>query len=118
MKLKYLYKRRIFLKFIPIFFSFIITCLPVLYFPPTYRISIQQFSFSILYVFFISLFLLIFFTGEVVLKNKKHGFFIALFVISYLIFRLNDLTHPLFFFLLLALFLVLEFFFARQNIKE
>jgi hypothetical protein len=52
------------------------------------------------------------------LKSKKHGLFLGFFVVLYLIFRLNNLTHPLFLILLIALFLVVEFLFAQHNNKE
>lgn len=126
MKLKYFYKRRFTskLSFIPFFkivfalFSLAASILLVFYFPPTYQISIQQYHFPILYLFFISLFSFLFFIIAIILRSKKHGFFIGLFVVTYLIFRLNDLTHPLFVFLLIALFLVTEFLFTGHNDKQ
>lgn len=123
MKLKYFHKRNLSLKFLPrrqagipfiILFS-VITCFLIFYFPPTYQISIQHYNFSILYPFFVSIFFLLFFTGVFILRSKKHGFFIGLFAVSYLLLRLNNLTHPLFVFLLIALFLVTEFLFAQSN---
>lgn len=123
MKLRYFHKRNLSLKFLPrrqagilfILLFFITTCFIIFYFPPTYQISIKQYNFSVLYLFFASLFFLLFFTGVFVLRSKKHGFFIGLFAISYLLLRINNLTHPLFLFLLIALFLVMEFLFTRPN---
>ena len=123
MKLKYFHKRNLSLKLLPrrrrsilfILLFFVSTCFLIFYFPPNYQMSIQQYSFSILYLFFASLFLFLFFTGVFVLRSKKHGFFIGLFAVSYLLLRMNNLTHPLFLFLLLALFLVTEFLFARPK---
>lgn len=118
MKLKYFHKKNLSLKYVPfIFIFFVITYCLIYYFPPTYQLSVQQYNFPILYLFFVSIFFLIFFSGVFILRSKKHGFFIGLFAVSYLLLRLNNLTHPLFVFLLIALFLVTEFLFARPNEK-
>jgi len=47
-----------------------------------------------------------------------HGFLLALFIISYLLLRLNDLNHPIFFVLLAGFFIALEFFFAQSEKKQ
>lgn len=103
-------------KFIPLILLFLLsTFLIIFYFPPTYRVSIQQYNFSILYLFFASFFFFIFFTGVFIFRSKKHGFFISLFAMLYLLLLLNNLTHPIFAFLLIAIFLVVEFFFYSSK---
>ncbi len=119
MKLKHLYRRSLSLKHILfVLILFFTTCFLIFYFPPTYQLLIYKYHISILYLFFISLFFFLYFTGAFILKSKKHGFFIAFFAISYLIFRLNNLTDPLFLFLLIALFLTVEFLFTRNYDKK
>jgi len=105
------------LKYLPfILFFLICSGLLVFYFPPAYQIQIYQYKIPIMYLFFASIFLLIYFAANLVLRgNRKHSVFITSFIIVYLLFRLNNLTHPLFLFLLIALFLTLEFLFTRQN---
>lgn len=115
---KSFYKKKLFLKPIPFIIIFLITtCYLVFYFPPSYQISFYQYRISILYLFLASLFFFLYFTGMFVTRSKKHGSLIALFVIIYLIFRLNKLTDPLFLFLLIGLFLVMEFFFTKRSDK-
>jgi hypothetical protein len=53
--------------------------------------------------------------GTFAFKSKAHGFLIAAFVVIYLAFRLNNLTHPFFFILLFALFLSLELFVSYRK---
>lgn len=47
-------------------------------------------------------------SGMYLFRSKVHGLLISLFVICYLLLRLNGLTHPLFLILLTAIFLSLE----------
>ena len=75
---------------------------------PDQQLTINNLTFTMLYGFFILLFLFIFSTFTYLLNSKKHGILIAGFALIYLIFRLNDLTHPFFFILLSALFLTVE----------
>ena len=115
---KYFYKRNLSLKYlIYSLFFFVATVALIIYFPPTYQIPIMRFRLSIMTPFFITFFLLLYFLGRLVLKSKKHALIITLFVVSYLLFRLNNLTHPLFLILLLALFLVAEFLFTQHDNK-
>lgn len=66
-------------------------------------------------VFLLLLFLALLFTGTFLFKSKSHGILIGTFVVVYLIFRLNELTHPFFFILLFALFLTLELFVSYRK---
>lgn len=97
-------------------FFFISSVLLVIYFPPTYQIQIYQYKIHILYPFFASIFLFVYFLSNLALRgNRKHSLFIASFIIVYLLFRLNSLTQPLFLFLLIALFMTLEFLFTKKR---
>jgi hypothetical protein len=77
-------------------------------FAPDQQLTINNLQLTPLYGFFALLFLFIFSTFTYLLKSKKHGILIAGFALIYLVFRLNDLTHPFFFILLAALFLTVE----------
>jgi len=66
-------------------------------------------------VFFLLLALFLFSLGSYLFKSKIHGALIAMFVIIYLLFRLNNLTHPFFLVLLLALFFTLEMVTSNKN---
>lgn len=119
MQLRHGHKRNLSLKLLPFIVLFLITtCFLIFYFPPTYQIQVLQYNLPIIYPFLISVFCFFFFLGAFTLKSKKHGLFLGFFVVLYLIFRLNNLTHPLFLILLIALFLVVEFLFAQHNNKE
>lgn len=83
--------------------------------PPTVYLTTVPFSFTTLYLFFPLVFLFLFFSSAYFLKNKTQGLLIALFVITYLLFRLNNLTHPFFFFLLATLFVALGFLFNYRK---
>ncbi len=96
----------------------------IVFFPPSHQMRILNFNFSIFYPFFFSIFLSLYFFLNFLTSNKRLSFFATLFVIVYLLFRLNGLTEPLFIILLIALFLTLEFLFSgrggknRKNRKE
>jgi len=49
------------------------------------------------------------------LRSKKHGILLSIFVITYLIFRISGLTHPLFLVILIGLLLTLELLFTRNT---
>jgi hypothetical protein len=82
--------------------------------PPGYMIQLLSIGIPILYVFFFLLFATCFYLGAFITKSNKHGILFALLVCIYLVFRINNLTHPLFGVLLVALFLILELLF-RYN---
>ena len=87
----------------------------VIFFPPTDSLTIFHVKLSIILLFFVALFLFAFATGTFFFKNKVHGLLLGFFLIIFLIFRLNNLTHPFFFILLLALFLTLELLFTYRK---
>jgi len=74
----------------------------------------SNFAFSVIPLFFILLFTSCFFLSSFLFKNRQQGILIGIFASCYLLFRLQDLTHPFFLFLLLALFLTLELFLKRR----
>jgi hypothetical protein len=107
------YKRSLKFLVLSILSLFVLSAL-ILFFPPGWILDIGYWKLEILYVFFPLLFLFLFFIGTYLFKSKKHGFFIGLFVMLYLIMRLNSLTHPFFFILLAGLFLTLELMVSRK----
>jgi hypothetical protein len=102
--------------------SFISLALLVYFFPPNQQLSIPNlpagkagFQFSILYFFLLLFYLLLFSSITYTFKSKTHGVLISSFVILYLLFRLNGLTHPFFLLLLFALFITLELLFSYRR---
>lgn len=87
----------------------------VYYYPPTADINMFTYSVPLIPLFIVLLSGSLFFLGTYAFKNKAHGALIASFVLIYLLFRLNDLTHPFFFILLFALFLSLELFVSYRK---
>jgi hypothetical protein len=95
---------------------FVITTIYLfLNFPPTYKISLFKFSIPILPVFMTSLAASIFCTFTFIFKRKTQGFIFAVFTITYLIIRLLGLTHWIFGFLFLALFITVEVFIFKKK---
>jgi hypothetical protein len=82
---------------------------------PSQLIPVSSFQISILPLFFLLTFVFFFSGATFALGSKIHGILLGFLVITYLIFRLNDLTHPFFALLLLALFLVLELLFTYRK---
>ncbi len=100
------------------FFIFILlsTATALIYFfPPDYQITLYQLTIPILYPFFLVVFLTIYFLINNLFRSKKHGLLLASFTIVYLLFRLNNLTHPIFLALLIGLFLIAEILFTRPK---
>ena len=77
-------------------------------FPPNWSLVVGHWSLATLSLFFPLFFLFIFSSIAYLFKSKVHGNLIASFTIIYLIFRLNNLTHPFFLVLLLLLLVTLE----------
>ena len=84
-------------------------------FPPDYQINLLNINLPIISCFFVLLFFFIFTLGTFLFKSKTQGFLIGLLIIGFLIFRVNNLTHPFFFILLGALFLTLELLFTYKK---
>lgn len=73
--------------------------------PPSLEKYVQI---SPLIIFFLLLTSFFFSIGSYIFKSKAHGILISGVILAYLLMRLNNLTHPFFLILLLALFFVLE----------
>ena len=112
-------KRPLSLLFIGIIGFMLLGCL-IYFFSPNDTLSVTQNFVSIpfsldkyiqippLIVFFILVAISFFSLGTYAFKSKVHGFLIAGLIITYLLFRLYNLTNPFFLILLLALFFSLE----------
>jgi hypothetical protein len=93
----------------------IATVLSVLLIPPTMTFTVAAQQLSVVPLFLCLLFFFLFFLSTYIINSKIHGVLIAAFVVCYLLFRLNNLTHPLFLLLLTAIFIVLELFFSFKK---
>ena len=83
--------------------------------PPNWQFKVGSLSLQILYIFFPILFLFLFSFITYLFRSKTHGVLVASFTIVYLIFRLNNLTHPFFLMLLLLLLLTLELLVSHKK---
>ncbi|MEK7605188.1 MAG: hypothetical protein AAB478_01555 [Patescibacteria group bacterium] len=88
----------------------------VVFLKPTATISLGFVAIPFIWLFFIPLVIFAFSTPSFLLKSRKHGVLIAIFVTSFFLFRLFHLTHPLFLVLLLGLFLTLELLFTSKHV--
>jgi hypothetical protein len=84
-------------------------------YPPNVQPIIFSYSVPLLHIFILLLFSTLFCLGSFAFKSKSHGFLIATFTSIYLVFRLNNLTHPFFFILLFGLFVSLELFVSYRK---
>lgn len=84
-------------------------------FPPTANYTLVAFPLSILLLFFPLVFSFFFFATSAIFRSKWHGSLVASFVTLYLLFRINNLTHPFFLILLAALFVTLELMVANRR---
>lgn len=112
-------RRPLSLLFIGIICLILLACL-IYYFAPNTNLSFPENYVSIpfslnrliqippLSVFFILVAISFFSLGTYSFKSKAHGILIAGLFVTYLLFRLNNLTNPFFLILLLALFFTLE----------
>src|SRR5258708_20584800 len=87
----------------------------IYFLPPNFKFSIFNIEFMVLQFFLFLLLLFLFAFGSFLFKSKKRGILIALFGVSYFLFRLNNLTHPFFLLLLISLFLALELLFSYRK---
>src|SRR5438270_781565 len=97
----------------------VLLLLLIFFFSPVWKFKIGfaylRAELEILYPFFALLFLVLFCTFSYIFNSKKHGLLIGLFVISWLLLRINSLTHPFFLLLLLGLFLMFELLFSYKK---
>lgn len=92
---------------------------------PSDKISLSEFfgqtpissplNLSTLILFFTVLFIFIFSFITYLLRSIRRGILSGIFVVSYLILRLNHLDQLFFLLVLLALFVTLELVFTRQK---
>src|SRR6266700_3243747 len=90
----------------------VLSILAILFISPDYSLSMGDLHLSIVYPFLLILFLFLFFATSYIINSKIHGVLLASFVVCYLLFRLNNLTHPLFLLLLVGICIVFELFFS------
>lgn len=83
--------------------------------PPSQQFHFVSITISVLYIFLVLLYFFMFFLSMVLLKSVKHALSISLFTITALFFLLYKLTHPLFFIMLAALFIVAELLFTAKK---
>jgi hypothetical protein len=90
-------------------------CLVVLFVfvPPSSSISFFSLTLHVSVLLLFVLFVLVFSLTTFFLRNKKHGILFGSFVDLYLVFRIFGFVHPLFLFLLIALFLSLELLLSK-----
>lgn len=81
---------------------------------PVYQIPLAVVQLPIIVPFFILLVLFCFSVVTYSFKSRKHGILFSLFVLTYLLLRMFGFTHPLFFLLLLGIFLTFEMLFANK----
>jgi hypothetical protein len=82
---------------------------------PSAQFSLGPILIPYSFIILMPLLSLIFFLPSYILKNKIHGILLSIFVIFSLLFRLQGLTHPIFFLLLLAILLTLELLFTKKR---
>ncbi len=105
---------------VSLFFSIIILGLflfLVFLFPPDQKLSLpfQSIYIPSLPVFFLLIFLFLATLIIYLFRSLIHGVLIGLFVVSYLLLRLNNLTQPFFLLILALMFLLLEFLFYQKK---
>lgn len=81
---------------------------------PSENVSITGIHLSLVFLFFPLLFFFVFSVFSFFAKSNKQGILAAIFCSLYLLLRLNNLTHPFFLVLLLAIFLTLELLFKKN----
>lgn len=87
----------------------------IYFLPPGQTYDLFFLHLSVMLAFFPLVFCFFFCLGTLIFRSKFHGTLIASFVTIYLLFRLNNLTHPFFLILLAALFLTLELMVANRR---
>lgn len=108
------YKRKI--RFLSLGIALLIGVLYLIFnFSPTHEFLIEDYKLQIIYPAFLLLFFSLYFIFAFIFANKRRGLFISLFAVIYLVLRMNNLAHPLFFILLLILFTSLELFYYKRG---
>ena len=84
-------------------------------FPPDHKFEIANFGFPILPIFLASLIGFIFSACTFIFIQKAQGIIISTLILLYLILRLLGLTHWIFLFLFLGLFITIELFVLKKK---
>jgi hypothetical protein len=107
-------KKRLFWLFIPASLSIAGLAYLIIFFSPNYQLSIQNFKFSILYVFFLLFFIFLLSSVSYFLRSPRRATLIGLLTIAYLVLRVFHLDSPYLLLLVVALYISLELFFKRD----
>ncbi len=87
----------------------------VFHFPPNYIFPVGNFGIPILPIFFMTFGLFIFSAFTFIFIQKIQGVIFSLFILCYLILRLTGLTHFIFGFMFIALFITVELFILKKK---
>lgn len=87
----------------------------IINYSPSFNISLFNLNISIVFLFLSFVFLFFYSFFSFLLSNKRRGALIGLFMVAYLILRLNQLTNLFFAILLVILFGSLELLFAKRK---
>jgi len=85
---------------------------------PSTVVNIGSLRIPIVTLVLLAIFIFFFSFATFFLHNKKHGLLLGTFILVFLLFRIFDFVHPLFLFLLIALFLSLELLLSSGQHKE
>lgn len=96
----------------------ILLILIIVFVSPHSLINLVLVEFSVLYPVFFLVFLVFFGIGTLLFKSRFHGMLLSLFVIFFLLLRVNDLKQPIFTVILIALFITTEFFFSQSSTQK
>jgi len=94
---------------------FILLIVLIFFFSPSYHIQLLSLSIPLIPIFLLILFFFLFSLISFLFKNTVQAWLIAGLGTSILIFRLTELTHPLFLILSIALFVILELLFMKRT---
>lgn len=96
-------------------FSLIIIFLLIFFVDPLQPMSVSILTIPPLVILYLLIFISLFGIISFLWKSKLHGILVASLMVIYLLFRQNNLTHPFFAVMLLALFLVIELMFTYKK---
>jgi hypothetical protein len=108
-------KKRSLFSLIGVLLSLGLLTILILFVAPNSSVSIGIITISTLWIFLLAVAIFCYSLPLFALKSKKHGILLSIFVITYFIFRLNGLSHPLFLIILIGLLLTLELLFTSKH---
>lgn len=94
---------------------FVLLSLIIIYIPPTSTLIIAGVPLSPLPFFLMLTFGLFLAISALLFNTVIHGILIGLFLVCYLLLRVNDLAHPFFLILLSAIFLTIELMISSRK---